>query len=70
MRVLQAATYLELVRHHVPQALIVYRTDEDVGPEGLPSVATDHGLPCTPSNTTQTAATSPFHTVCAKLYDA
>ena len=37
---------LELVRDHMPEALIVYRTNEDVSSEGLSSVPTDHGLPC------------------------
>lgn len=44
---------LKLVGHHVPKALIVYRPNEDVGSEGLASVPTDHGFPCTHTSRTQ-----------------
>ena len=44
---------LELIRDHVPETLIIYRTNEDVSSEGFSSVPTDHRLPCkknAPSN--------------------
>ena len=37
-------THLELVQHHVPQALVVDYTHVDVDREGLPSHAADHHL--------------------------
>ena len=38
---------LELVRHHVPQALIVHRANVDVGSELLPCHTADQALACT-----------------------
>ena len=42
---------LELVGDHVPQALVVHKTNEDVGLELLSSDSADHGLPCSAHST-------------------
>ena len=54
--------YLELVRDHVPQALVVHWTYEDVRRKLLSSNAADHRLACTcpsKSGTNQAASGSP-----------
>ena len=43
--------YLEFVRHHVSQPLVVDWPNKDVGRKFFPSDATDHGLACIKAST-------------------
>ena len=58
------AAALELVRDHVPQALIVHHPNEDVHLELEPACAADHGLP------TQTAESVLSERITKRLHGA